>query len=72
MDVPKRNLTPKEHVTNIPNYAKGHTPYVGETANVYANRIMRDYSGPGDDTTSRGPTSDHNRIRKRYRNYEKP
>jgi len=44
---PIPGLTPKEAATDVPSWARGKVPYVGESGKPFAKRLMDDQHGPG-------------------------
>jgi len=55
-------LTGKEAAKNVPSWARGQAPYIGESGNDFARRLLIDQYGPGNYPT--GPGSEFNQIRK--------
>ena len=54
--------TGKEKSDDVPNWAKGNAPYVGENGNDFAKRLLDKKYAEGNWKT--GPASEHNKIRK--------
>lgn len=65
-DTPKKEAKPgtsgKEGAKDIPSWAQGERPNVGESGKKFADRLLGDKYGKGN--FPKGPGSEHNRIRK--------
>jgi hypothetical protein len=62
---PKRRipgLSGKEAATDIPSWARGGVPNVGESGSQFARRLLDAKYGPGNYPT--GPGSEFNKLRK--------
>ncbi|MFE3547005.1 hypothetical protein ACFXK0_28925 [Nocardia sp. NPDC059177] len=53
----------KEKADDVPSWAKGRAPYVGESGKAYARRLMDEKYGPGN-WSDTGPRSEFNKIKK--------
>ncbi|MFD3507471.1 hypothetical protein [Nocardia sp. NPDC058666] len=60
--VPKKG-TGKEKADDVPSWAKGRAPYVGESGKDYARRLMDEKYGKGN-WSDTGPGSEYNKIKK--------
>ena len=52
----------KEKATDVPSWAKGNKPYVGESGNDFAKRLLDEKYGTGNYKT--GPGTEFNQIKK--------
>jgi hypothetical protein len=59
---PKPGATGKLGATNIPSWAKGQFPNVGESGRDFAKRLMDDKYGAGNYDT--GPASEFSKLKK--------
>ena len=59
---PKSGLSGKEGAKDVPSWAKGERPRIGESGRDFAKRLLDSKYGPG--SYDRGPTSEFNRIQK--------
>jgi hypothetical protein len=59
---PKAGATGKAGSTDIPSWAEGQRPYVGESGSQYAERLLDGKYGKGN--YDKGPTSEYNKLRK--------
>jgi hypothetical protein len=59
---PKGNLSGKQGAKDIPDWAQGLRPQVGESGKNFAKRLMDEKYGPGNYTE--GPKTEFNRIKK--------
>lgn len=59
---PKTGLSGKEGATDIPSWARGEKPFVGESGQEFARRLLDHKYGPRNYPT--GPRSEFNRLRK--------
>ena len=55
-------MSDKEGAKNIPSWAKGQHPYVGESGNEFAKRLCDERFGKGNYKT--GPGSDYSKLKK--------
>ncbi|MFC9898414.1 hypothetical protein ACFVMC_32385 [Nocardia sp. NPDC127579] len=55
--------TGKEKASDAPSWAKGKPPYVGESGNAYARRLMDEHYGPGN-WQGTGPGTEFSKIKK--------
>jgi len=62
--VPVPGLSGKEGAKDVPSWAKGERPYVGESGKEFADRLFKDKLGRPASGTERGAGGDHNGIRK--------
>lgn len=60
--VPRPGATGRAGSTNIPSWARGQKPYVGESGGSFARRLLNDKYGIGNWKT--GPTSEYNILQK--------
>ena len=66
-------LSGKEAATDIPGWAEGARPYVGENGDAFARRILRNrYPERPESTFERGARSDWSRLQKYVRGYRDP
>ncbi|MFC6011793.1 hypothetical protein [Nocardia lasii] len=66
VDRPKKVPTSgsgKEKATDVPSWAKGRPPFVGESGKEYARRLMDEQYGPGN-WEGTGPKTEFNKIKK--------
>lgn len=59
---PKSNVSGKEGAKDVPSWAKGERPYVGENGEKFADRLLGQKYGKGN--YPKGPGSEHNKIKK--------
>jgi RHS repeat-associated protein len=59
--IPKPNVGGKEGAKDVPSWAKGQRPNVGESGKDFADRLL---GGKYGDSYETGPKSEHNKIRK--------
>jgi RHS repeat-associated protein len=59
---PKPGLSGKEGAKNIPSWAQGQRPQVGETGDQFARRLLNEKYGPGN--WKPGPTSEYSKLKK--------
>jgi RHS repeat-associated protein len=59
--IPKPNVGGKEGAKDVPSWAKGQRPNVGESGKDFADRLLGEKYG---DSYETGPKSEHNKIRK--------
>jgi RHS repeat-associated protein len=52
----------KEKANDVPSWARGEVPFVGESGKEFADRLLNDRFGKGN--YDRGANSDHNKIKK--------
>jgi hypothetical protein len=67
MSVPKTKITKKGisdavKKNDVPSWAEGKRPFVGENGNAFAERLLNDKYGPG--KWKKGPGTEYNIIRK--------
>ena len=60
--VPKSNVSGKEGAKDIPSWAKGERPQVGESGKEFAKRLLDRRYGEGE--YKKGPGSEYNKIKK--------
>jgi len=65
----KPGLSGKEASTDIPSFAKGKPPWVGETSEQFAERVLNGNYGPGN-WSGKGAGSEYSKIKKSFRGYE--
>jgi len=58
----KPGLSAKEAAKDVPSWAKGNRPFVGENGKDFAKRLLDEKYGAGN--YSKGPTSEFNKIKK--------
>jgi len=63
--VPKSGLSGKEGATDVPSWAEGERPYIGENGKEFAKRLCDKQFGVGNYETGAG--SEYNKIKKRAR-----
>lgn len=69
--IPKSNISGKEGAKDIPSWAKGERPFVGESGKDFADRLIKGQTGQP--ATDKGPTSDWSKLRKYGdRNFKDP
>ncbi|MDR2643839.1 MAG: HINT domain-containing protein, partial [Planctomycetaceae bacterium] len=73
----KSNLSGKEAATDVPSFARGKPPMVGETPTQYAERLMIERYGENWQTIFKkqgkkidGPKSEFSEIKKAWRGFE--
>lgn len=59
---PKPKVSGKDGAKDVPSWAKGEKPYVGESGNDFADRVLTGKYGKGN--YRKGPDSEYNKIRK--------
>lgn len=59
---PKAGISGKEGAKDVPSWAKGNKPFVGENGKEFAERLLNERLGKGNYDT--GPKSDFNKIKK--------
>jgi uncharacterized protein RhaS with RHS repeats len=59
---PKSKVGGKEGAKDVPSWAKGERPYVGENGEKFADRLLGQKYGKGN--YPKGPGSEHNKIKK--------
>nr|WP_308410209.1 hypothetical protein [Providencia stuartii] len=60
--VPKLGISGKEGSKEVPRWAKGERPKVGENGNKFAERLLDNKYGKGN--YDKGPNAEFNKIRK--------
>ena len=59
---PKAGVSGKEGAKDVPSWAKGQRPQIGESGKDFAKRLLDAKYGPGN--YDKGPTSEFNQIQK--------
>jgi hypothetical protein len=59
---PKRDISGKEGAKDVPEWAKGHRPKIGEAGKDFAERLLTEKYGV--ENYPRGPGSEYSKIKK--------